>query len=278
VKRLDARFAKLREEGRAGLVTFTMAGDPDFDAALAIARALPGAGADVIEIGMPFSDPMADGPAIQAAGLRALAGGMTLARTLDLVARFREGDRDTPIVLMGYFNPIDSFGAERFAARAAAAGADGLIIVDLPPEEAHELQPFAERNGLSMIRLATPTTDEQRLKVVLNGASGFLYYVAVQGITGTKAAVAGSVAASVARIRKHTRLPIAAGFGIRTPEQAAAMALGVDAVVVGTAVVDVIAKSQDRAAASREVAGFVKSLATAISGARRNQSALESRA
>ena len=278
MRRLDARFAKLRQDGRAGLVTFIMAGDPDFDTALAIARALPAAGADVIEIGMPFSDPMADGPVIQAAGLRALGAGMTLARTLDLVARFREGDRDTPVVLMGYFNPIDSFGAERFAARASEAGADGLIIVDLPPEEAHELQPFAERHGLSMIRLATPTTDEQRLQVVLNGASGFIYYVAVQGITGTKAAVAGAVAESVARMRKHTRLPIAAGFGIRTPEQAAAMAQGVDAVVVGTAVVDVIAKSQDRAAAARDVAGFVASLASAIRGARRNQPVLESRA
>jgi tryptophan synthase alpha chain len=278
VRRLDARFAKLREEGRAGLVTFTMAGDPDFDTALAIARALPQAGADVIEIGMPFSDPMADGPAIQAAGLRALAGGMTLARTLDLVAAFRAGDRDTPVVLMGYFNPIDSFGAERFAARAAEAGADGLIIVDLPPEEAQELQPHAERHGLAMIRLATPTTDERRLQVVLNGASGFLYYVAVQGITGTKAAVAGSVAEAVARIRKHAKLPIAAGFGIRTPEQAAAMAQGVDAVVVGTAVVDVIAKSPDRAAAVRHVAGFVGSLAAAIRGARRARAMQESRA
>jgi tryptophan synthase alpha chain len=263
VSRLDARFALLRRENRAALVTFTMAGDPDFDTSLNIVNGLPKAGADVIEIGMPFSDPMADGPAIQSAGLRALAGGMTLQKTLDLVARFRDTDADTPIILMGYYNPIYRFGAERFAAAARAAGADGTIIVDLPPEEDAELRPAATKAGLAMICLVAPTTDDARLKVVLKDASGFVYYVAVLGPTGTKSAAAADVAVAVARIRKHTKLPVAVGFGIKTPEQAAEIARGADAAVVGTALVQAIEKAGQAGALD-----FVRVLGIAVRGAR----------
>jgi tryptophan synthase alpha chain len=267
VSRIEARFAKLRQENRSALVTFVMAGDPDFDTALKIVEGLPGAGADVIEIGMPFSDPMADGPAIQAAGLRALKGGMTLRRTLELVKRFRAKDKDTPIILMGYYNPIYRFGPEAFAAAARDAGADGLIIVDLPPEEEVELRPLATQAGLATIRLIAPTTDDKRLPVVLKDASGFVYYVAVLGPTGTKSAAATEVAAAVARIRTHTKLPVAVGFGIKTPEQAADIARVADAAVVGTALVQVIEKAPP-ATASGAAADFVRALAMAVRGAR----------
>ena len=263
MSRLDARFAQLRRENRAALVTFTMAGDPDLETSLRIVNDLPKAGADIIEIGMPFSDPMADGPTIQAAGLRALNGGMTLQKTLDLVARFRKTDTDTPIILMGYYNPIYRFGAERFTAAARIAGADGLIIVDLPPEEDAELRPFAARAGLAMIRLVAPTTDDKRLPLVLKDASGFVYYVAVLGPTGTKSAAAADVAAAVARIRTHTRLPVAVGFGIKTPEQAAEIARGADAAVVGTALVQAIEKGGEAGAID-----FVRALGIAVRGAR----------
>jgi tryptophan synthase alpha chain len=267
VSRIEARFAKLRQENRAALVTFVMAGDPDFDTGLKIVEGLPGAGADVIEIGMPFSDPMADGPAIQAAGLRALKGGMTLRRTLELVKRFRARDKDTPIILMGYYNPIYRFGPEAFAAAAREAGADGMIVVDLPPEEEAELRPLATQAGLDTIRLIAPTTDDKRLPVVLRDASGFVYYVAVLGPTGTKSAAAAEVAAAVARIRKHTKLPVAVGFGIKTPEQAADIARIADAAVVGTALVQVIEKAP-AAKAPEAAADFVRALAMAVRGAR----------
>jgi tryptophan synthase alpha chain len=267
VSRIETRFAKLRQENRAALVTFVMAGDPDFDTALKIVENLPAAGADVIEIGMPFSDPMADGPAIQAAGLRALKGGMTLRRTLELVKRFRAKDKDTPIILMGYYNPIYRFGPEAFAAAARDAGADGLIIVDLPPEEEVELRPLATQAGLATIRLIAPTTDDKRLPVVLKDASGFVYYVAVLGPTGTKSAAATEVAAAVARIRTHTKLPVAVGFGIKTPEQAADIARVAAAAVVGTALVQVIEKAPP-ATASGAAADFVRALAMAVRGAR----------
>lgn len=267
MSRIEARFAKLRQESRAGLVTFVMAGDPDFDTALKIVEGLPAAGADVIEIGMPFSDPMADGPAIQAAGLRALKGGMTLRRTLELVKRFRTRDQETPIILMGYYNPIYRFGPEAFAAAAREAGADGLIVVDLPPEEESELRPIAAREGLATIRLIAPTTASQRLDLVLKDASGFIYYVAVLGATGTKSAVATDVAAAVARVRRHTALPVAVGFGIKTPEQAAEIARVADAAVVGTALVQMIEKAA-AADAPAAAADFVRALAMAVRGAR----------
>jgi tryptophan synthase alpha chain len=246
VSRLAPRFAALRAEGRAGLVTFIMGGDPDYATALEILRGLPQAGADVIEIGMPFSDPMADGPAIQAAGLRALNGGMTLKRTLEMVTEFRKTDINTPIVLMGYFNPIYSFGCEKFVAAAKTAGVDGLIIVDLPPEADAELCLPAIARGLHFIRLATPTTDAQRLPAVLANTSGFLYYVSITGITGAAAPEVNAVHSHVARIKKATRLPVAVGFGIRTPEQVKAMAGGADAVVVGSALVEAIRNSLGR--------------------------------
>lgn len=243
--RIGRRFAALKQEGRAGLVTFLTAGDPDPDTALEILKGLPAAGADLIELGMPFSDPMADGPAIQAAGLRALKAGMTLRRTLELVRRFREGDAETPIVLMGYYNPIYSMGVEAFLAEAVAAGVDGLIIVDLPPEEDEELCLPAIRAGIDWIRLATPTTDEARLPAVLRQAGGFVYYVAIMGITGTRSAAATDIEAAVQRLRRHTDLPVAVGFGIRTPEQAAEFARAADAAVVGSALVDVVRRNLD---------------------------------
>jgi len=243
--RIDRRFAALKSEGRPALVTFMTAGDPDPDTTLALLKALPGAGADVIELGMPFSDPMADGPAIQAAGLRALKGGQTLARTLDLVRTFRQSDDATPIVLMGYYNPIYSYGSERFVADAAAAGVDGMIIVDLPPEADDELCIPALGAGLNFIRLATPTTDDKRLPAVLENTSGFVYYVSINGITGSAAPDASRVAESVARIKRHTHLPVAVGFGVRTAEQAAAIGANADGVVVGSAIVSAVAASLD---------------------------------
>ncbi|HRD76113.1 MAG TPA: tryptophan synthase subunit alpha, partial [Hyphomicrobiaceae bacterium] len=245
--RIDRRFKELKAEGRAALVTFVMAGDPDFETAKRIITGLPSAGADVIEIGMPFSDPMADGPAIQAAGVRALKGGQTLAKTLELVRAFRAKDKATPIVLMGYYNPIYVYPAERFLDEAATAGVDGLIVVDLPPEADDELCLPAMKRGLNFIRLATPTTDRKRLPAVLNNTSGFLYYVSITGITGAAAPDPGKVRAEVADIRRATNLPICVGFGVRTPEQARAIAAGADGVVVGSALVNAIAGSLDGA-------------------------------
>ena len=243
--RIDTRFAALKEEGRAAFVTFVTAGDPDHETSLAIVKALPQAGADVIELGMPFTDPMADGPAVQAAGQRALKSGETLAKTLSLVRDFRAGDDVTPIVLMGYYNPVYIYGVERFLADAKAAGVDGLIIVDLPPEEDEELCLPALRAGLSFIRLATPTTDDKRLPSVLANTSGFVYYVSINGITGAAAPDPTRVADAVARIKRHTNLPVAVGFGVRTAEQARAIAEGADGVVVGSALVDAVRGSLD---------------------------------
>ena len=243
--RIEARFADLKAEGRAALVTFVTAGDPDYDTSLELLRALPGAGADVIELGMPFTDPMADGPAIQASSLRALAAGQNMIRTLKLVSEFREGDNDTPIVLMGYYNPIYIYGVDRFIADAKAAGVDGLIVVDLPPEEDHELCIPALGEGLNFIRLATPTTDDKRLPKVLTNTSGFVYYVSVTGITGSKAPDISRVNEAVSRIKRHTDLPVAVGFGVRTAEQAAGIASGADGVVVGSALVNTIKESLD---------------------------------
>jgi tryptophan synthase alpha chain len=241
VARLDARFAELKRQGRAGFVAYVVAGDPDAETSLRIVQGLPSAGADVIELGFPFSDPMADGPAIQRGALRALAAGMTLQGTLDLARRFREGDGETPIVLMGYLNPILSLGLDRFATDAAGAGVDGVIVVDCPPEEADPVLAAFDAAGLALIRLATPTTDDARLPTVVRRTSGFVYYVAVTGVTGGKSADAAAVAPAVARVRAASGLPVAVGFGIRTPEQAAAVARIADAAVVGTALVDAVA-------------------------------------
>jgi tryptophan synthase alpha chain len=244
--RIDKRFAALKAEGRAGLVTFLMAGDPDHETSLKIISALPKAGADLIEIGMPFTDPMADGPAIQAAGLRALTAGETLTKTIDLVRQFRKSDNDTPIVLMGYYNPIYIYGVDRFLTDAKATGVDGLIVVDLPPEEDAELCLPAMKAGVNFIRLATPTTDDKRLPAVLANTSGFVYYVSITGITGAAAPDAARVAQSVARIKRHTSLPVAVGFGVRDAARARAIAQDADAVVVGSALVDVLAQSLDK--------------------------------
>src|SRR5689334_6388175 len=243
--RIERRFAALKKEGRAALVTFTMAGDPDYATSLAILQGLPKAGADVIELGMPFTDPMADGPAIQAASLRALAAGQRMTTTLDMVRAFRAGDDDTPIVLMGYYNPIYVYGVEQFLADAKEAGVDGLIVVDLPPEEDEELCLPALRAGINFIRLATPTTDDRRLPAVLANASGFVYYVSVTGITGAAAAESGAVGEAVARIKRHTALPVCVGFGIRTPDAAHAIAARADGAVVGTALIDALRGSLD---------------------------------
>jgi len=243
--RIDRRFAALKTEGRAGLVTFLMAGDPDHETSLTIISALPKAGADVIEIGMPFTDPMADGPAIQAAGLRALKSGETLTKTIDLVRQFRKGDNDTPIVLMGYYNPIYIYGVDRFLADARTAGVDGLIVVDLPPEEDAELCLPAMKAGVNFIRLATPTTDDRRLPAVLANTSGFVYYVSITGITGSAAPNAARVAQAVARIKRHTDLPVAVGFGVRDAARARTIAQDSDGVVVGSALVDALAQSLD---------------------------------
>ena len=272
--RIDRRFAALKDEGRAALVTFTMAGDPDYDTSLAIAKALPKAGADVIELGMPFTDPMADGPAIQAAGVRALAAGQTMIKTLALVREFRKSDDATPIVLMGYYNPIYIYGVDRFLVDAKAAGVDGLIVVDLPPEEDEELCLPALKAGLNFIRLATPTTDDKRLPAVLNNTSGFVYYVSITGITGSAAPDAGKVGAAVARIKRHTKLPVAVGFGVRTAEQARAIAAGADGVVVGSALVDELRKSLDANGKAgpgtvKAVTDLVSALAKGVRSARR---------
>jgi tryptophan synthase alpha chain len=245
VSRIEKRFAALRAEGRAGLVIYLVAGDPDPDTSRALFEGVAAAGADLIEIGMPFSDPMADGPSIQAAGQRALKRGMTLRKTLAMVRSLREQDPDTPYVLMGYYNPIYRYGADAFARDAVMAGVDGAIIVDLPPEEDEELALPARRAGLDIVRLATPTSDEARLPAIVGNASGFLYYVAITGITGTRSADAASVRAAVARLRRFTQLPVAVGFGIKTPAQAAEVARAADAAAVGTAVVDRLALNLD---------------------------------
>lgn len=243
--RIADTFSALKAANRKALVTFVMAGDPDAAKTLSVLEALPDAGADFIEIGMPFTDPMADGPAIQAAGLRALKGGMTLKGVIELLQQFRTHNTHTPVILMGYFNPILSFGPEKFCQAAAKAGADGLIVVDLPPEEAGELSAHALAANLDLIRLVTPTTDEKRLPKVLDGAGGFLYYVSITGVTGTKSADVGAVGSHIARIRKHTDLPVVVGFGIKTPDDVKAMAGIADGVVVGSAIVQNIEQNQN---------------------------------
>jgi tryptophan synthase alpha chain len=273
--RIDARFAALAADGRAALVTFVMAGDPDPETSLAIVEALPAAGADVIELGMPFTDPMADGPAIQAAGLRALHAGMTLEKTLKLVADFRAGDEQTPIVLMGYYNPIYVYGVDKFLAGAKSAGVDGLIVVDLPPEEDEELCLPARDAGLNFIRLATPTTDDKRLPKVLENTSGFVYYVSLTGITGAALADYAGVTEAVKRIKGHTSLPIAVGFGVKNADNAAEIAGNADGVVVGSALVEALKKSlgPDDKASERSVeavASLVASIAAGVRGARRS--------
>jgi tryptophan synthase alpha chain len=272
--RIERRFAELKKEGRTALVTFTMAGDPDEATSLAIARALPKAGADVIELGMPFTDPMADGPAIQAAGQRALKSGQTLEKTLAIVREFRKGDDATPIVLMGYYNPIYIYGVDRFLTAAKSAGIDGLIVVDLPPEEDEELCLPALKAGLNFIRLATPTTDDKRLPAVLKNTSGFVYYVSITGITGAAAPDAGKVSGAVSRIKRHTSLPVAVGFGVRTAAQAQAIAEGADGVVVGSALIDALRGTLDRDGKAgpqtvNAVADLVASLAQGVRAAAR---------
>jgi tryptophan synthase alpha chain len=271
--RIDARFVDLEKEGRSALVTFVMAGDPDPATSLNIIKALPKAGADIIEIGMPFTDPMADGPSIQAAGLRALKGGMTLKKTLEMVRSFRKEDDATPLVLMGYYNPIYIYGVDRFLVDAKAAGVDGLIIVDLPPEEDEELCIPALKAGLNFIRLATPTTDDKRLPTVLRNTSGFVYYVSITGITGAAAADAKAVGDAVARIKRHTKLPVCVGFGIRTPQAARAIAEKANGAVVGTALVDALRDSLDAEGKATgktvtAVADLVASLAQGVRGAK----------
>ena len=268
--RIDARFAALKAEGRAAFVSYVMAGDPDAATALAILKGLPAAGADLIEVGFPFSDPMAEGPPVQRAAQRALAKGMTLKGTLELIRAFREGDRDTPIILMGYLNPLVTWGFEPFARDAAAAGVDGLIVVDCPPEEADPLADALEAHGMSLIFLTTPTTDDKRLPTVIRRASGFVYYVSVAGVTGVKEADADAVAPHVERIRKASGLPVAVGFGIKTPERAAAIAKVADAVVVGSALVDEVAEAVNlNEDVTGRVLSKVDSLAKAVRFARR---------
>jgi tryptophan synthase alpha chain len=271
--RIDARFAELKKQGRSAFVTFLMAGDPDPATSLDIIKALPKAGADIIEIGMPFTDPMADGPSIQAAGLRALKAGMSLKKTLELVRGFRKDDNTTPLVLMGYYNPIYVYGVDQFLVDARTAGVDGLIIVDLPPEEDTELCLPAMKAGLNFIRLATPTTDDKRLPAVLANTSGFVYYVSITGITGSASADSGAVGEAVSRIKRHTGLPVCLGFGIRTPENARAIAATADGAVVGTALVDAVRSSLDadgRATARTvgAVADLVAALAQGVRGAK----------
>jgi tryptophan synthase alpha chain len=261
--RIDTRFAALREEGRAALVTFVMAGDPDPATSLAVIKSLPQAGADVIEIGMPFTDPMADGPAIQAAGVRALAAGQNMKKTLALVHDFRAGDNATPVVLMGYYNPIYIYGVDKFLAHAKTAGVDGLIVADLPPEEDEELCIPALKAGVNFIRLATPTTDDKRLPMVLKNTSGFVYYVSVTGITGSAAPDPSKVAAAVARIKRHSKLPVAVGFGVRTAEQAEEIARGGDGVVVGSALVNALGQSLN--AQGHAQTGTVNAVCTLVS-------------
>ena len=271
--RIDARFAALKAEGRAGFIPYVMTGDPSREEALEILRGLPAAGADLIELGLAFSDPMAEGPPIQRAALRGLAAGMTLRGTLDLVADFREGDDATPVILMGYLNPVESYGYEAFARDAAEAGVDGLIVVDCPPEEARPLAAALDAQSVSLIRLATPTSDDDRLKVIARGTSGFVYYVSVAGVTGVKEAQAASVAPAVERVRKAAGLPVAVGFGVKTPERAAEIARVADAVVAGSVFVDEVAA----ALAANEpvvprVLAKVKALADAVKTARTSAS------
>ena len=271
--RIDTRFANCAAEGRAALVTFLMCGDPDPATSLALLRALPAAGADVIEVGMPFTDPMADGPSIQAAGLRALKGGMTLKKTISLVAEFRRGDAHTPIVLMGYYNPIYVYGVEKFLADAKTAGVDGLIVVDLPPEEDSELCLPALKAGLNFIRLATPTTDDRRLPTVLSHTSGFVYYVSITGITGAAIPDYSKVASAVQRIKCHTSLPVAVGFGVKNAKTAAEIAAHADGVVVGTALIDALKISLDAdgkatARTVEAVTALVRDIAGGVRGAR----------
>jgi len=270
--RIDRRFEDLARQNRAALVTFVMAGDPDLETCLAILKALPKAGADVIELGMPFTDPMADGPAIQAAGLRALAAGTTLAKTLALTANFRKSDSTTPIVLMGYYNPVYVYGVEAFLRDAKAAGVDGLIIVDLPPEEDSELCLPALAAGLNFIRLATPTTDDARLPAVLAHTSGFVYYVSITGITGAAAPEPAKVASAVSRIKAHTKLPVAVGFGVKNAGSAAAIAAHANGVVVGSAIVEALRASLDRHGKATEksveaVVGLVADIAKGVQSA-----------
>jgi tryptophan synthase alpha chain len=270
--RIDARFAALKAEGRAAFIAYVMAGDPDAATAAKILAGLPAAGADLIEVGFPFSDPMAEGPPIQRAAQRALAKGMTLKGTLDLVRGFRAGDQTTPIILMGYMNPLVTWGFEAFARDAAEAGVDGLIVVDCPPEEAGPLADALDAAGVSLIRLATPTTDDDRLKVVVRRTSGFVYYVSVAGVTGVKEADAAIVAPHVERVRKASGLPVAVGFGIKTPERAAAIARVADAAVVGSALVDEIAEAvQMNEDVTHRVLSKVNSLAKAVRSARVGQ-------
>ncbi len=272
--RIERRFAALKSANRGGLVTFVTAGDPNYDLSLDLLRQLPAAGADVIELGMPFTDPMADGPAIQASSLRALRSGMSLRKTLKLVAAFREGDGNTPIILMGYYNPIYSYGVPAFLRDAKAAGVDGLIVVDLPPEEDEELCLPALKAGLNFIRLATPTTDDKRLPTVLRNTSGFVYYVSIAGITGTRSAENADISAAVARLKRHTDLPVAVGFGIKTADQAEAVARAADAAVVGSALVSRIAAHvEDDGTASpkavEETLALARELAAGVRRARR---------
>lgn len=274
MSRLETRFAALKAEGRGGLVTFVTAGDPNAVLSAEILAGLPAAGADIIELGMPFTDPMADGPAIELASGRALAGGQNMIRTLAMVSAFRQSDDDTPIVLMGYYNPIHAYGPERFAGDAAAAGVDGLIVVDLPPEEEAEFSLPARAAGLDIIRLVAPTTTDERIASLVENASGFVYYVSVRGITGTSSAAASDIASNVARIQKQTDLPVAVGFGIRTPDQAADVAQVADAAVVGTAIVEQVAASlgPDGAPSGNVVEntlGYVSKLAASVRVARK---------
>ena len=271
--RMDNCFAALAEEGRPALVTYFMGGDPDYAASLDIMKALPESGADIIELGMAFSDPMADGPAIQAAGLRALKGGQTLAKSLQMARDFRQTDEKTPIVMMGYYNPIYIYGVDRFLKEAVESGVDGLIVVDLPPEMDDELCIPALAMGISFIRLATPTTDDKRLPAVLNNTSGFVYYVSMTGITGSALPDTDKVGAAVARIKGHTQLPVCVGFGVKTEEQARAIGASADGVVVGTAIVNAIARSLDEKGAANgqtteAVRTLVQSLAVGVRSAR----------
>jgi tryptophan synthase alpha chain len=275
--RIDRRFAELRTEGRAALVTFITAGDPDPATSLALLGALPAAGADVVELGMPFTDPMADGPAIQMSSQRALKAGQTLAKTLEMVRAFRRSDDRTPLVLMGYYNPIYVYGVDRFLAAAKSAGVDGLIVVDLPPEEDEELCLPALEAGLNFVRLATPTTDDRRLPAVLANTSGFVYYVSITGITGAATPDPGRVIAAVSRIKRHTDLPVAVGFGVRTAEQAGVIARAADGVVVGSTLVNALKASldaDDKATAKTvtAVTDLVAELARGVSSARAGKS------
>ena len=269
MSRLQNRFAELKAENRAALVTFITAGDPDYATSLSILKGLPEAGADVIELGMPFTDPMADGPAIQLANIRALAGKQGMQQTLQMVREFRVGNQSTPLVLMGYYNPIFVYGVERFIADAKEAGVDGLIVVDLPPEHNDELCEPAQSAGIDFIRLTTPTTDDDRLPTVLAGSSGFVYYVSVAGVTGAGAATLDHVEEAVARLRRHTDLPLCIGFGIRTPQHAAEVARRAEGAVVGSALIDKIAEAKSPQQAIDGVLGLCRELAEGVRGARR---------